>query len=385
MYDSKLLRSPVALCVLYAGVAAFAVAGIGAFSPSSMMLAMPLGCLGLALAARTSRSADYRELRFERDVKAARAEAVRPLAAHVDGYAALTGDAIPVWARQIESARVQTEHAITALTQAFADIVARLDASAAGGGQASTEHVAALIRDSEARLTAVTNSLEAALGEKSQMLERIRHLVGFTTELTVMAAEVASIADQTNLLALNAAIEAARAGDAGRGFAVVADEVRKLSTMSGETGKRISNKVTIISDAIRTTADTVEHSAERDARFVGTSHAHIQGVIADFDAVTRELGETAGALRAEQAEISIRIASALVNLQFQDRVGQVLEHVASNMKALGGQSGLPDAGQVAQAIEHLAQTYSTQEERENHRGACDAVAVAGGDDAITFF
>ncbi len=383
MYDSNLLRSPGALCVLYAGAVALAVAVCGAFSPTSLLQAAALAGPGLALAARFSRSVRDSDLRREREVEAARTAAVRPLAEQVAGYSALTIDAIPVWARQIESARLQTEQAITALTRAFAEIVARLEASAVGGGPASTAHVAALIRDSEARLTAVTNSLEAALGEKSQMLERIRHLVGFTTELTVMAAEVASIADQTNLLALNAAIEAARAGDAGRGFAVVADEVRKLSTMSGETGKRISNKVTIISDAIRTTADTVEQSAERDTRFVGSSHAHIQGVIADFDAVTRELGDTAEALRTEQIAIGGRIASALVNLQFQDRVGQMLEHVASNMTSLGSSDELPDASQVAHAIDRLAATYSTQEERDNHRGAREAVAVT--DAAITFF
>jgi len=62
-----------------------------------------------------------------------------------------------------------------------------------------------------------------------------------------MAAEVANIAGQTNLLALNAAIEAARAGESGRGFAVVAGEVRNLSSLSSNTGKKMSDKVQVIS------------------------------------------------------------------------------------------------------------------------------------------
>lgn len=384
MYDFTPLRSPVALCVLYAGATFFSIAGAGDISTMSMPLSVLLGGLGLALAKYVSRRAKHQELCGQRDLDAVRAEGVRLLTVQNDGYTALIGTAMPVWTRQIDSARLQMEQSVTALTNAFAEIVERLDATAAGGGHASTEHVAALIRDSEARLTAVTTSLEAALSEKSQMLERIRHLVGFTTELTVMASEVASIADQTNLLALNAAIEAARAGDAGRGFAVVADEVRKLSTMSGETGKRISNKVMIISDAIRNTAGAVEQSSERDSQSVGSSQAHIQGVITDFDAVARELGETAAALRAEQAAIGVRIASTLVHLQFQDRVGQMLEHVSSNMQALTGTNCFPAAEQVSLAIEHLADTYSTHEERQNHHGIGHAGTVVDSD-SVTFF
>ncbi|WP_414691097.1 methyl-accepting chemotaxis protein, partial [Noviherbaspirillum sp.] len=82
------------------------------------------------------------------------------------------------------------------------------------------------------------------------MLDKVRCLEQFVDELKAMADDVKTIAAQTNLLALNAAIEAARAGETGRGFAVVAKEVRNLSTLSGDTGKRIAEKVQVISDAI---------------------------------------------------------------------------------------------------------------------------------------
>ena len=118
-------------------------------------------------------------------------------------------------------------------------------------------------------------SLDLALQEKHHMLEEIRGLVGFITEMKAMAIEVARIADQTNLLALNAAIEAARAGDSGRGFAVVADEVRKLSTISGATGKHITAKVEQVSSAITAAFSVVEKNALHDVSSVAESHAKI--------------------------------------------------------------------------------------------------------------
>ncbi|MDP1897052.1 MAG: methyl-accepting chemotaxis protein, partial [Sulfurimicrobium sp.] len=96
----------------------------------------------------------------------------------------------------------------------------------------------------------VIESLRAALKHSDELQDSVGGLVQYIDQLKEMAASVADIADRTNLLALNAAIEAARAGEAGRGFAVVADEVRKLSNLSGETGRRISEKIKGISQAI---------------------------------------------------------------------------------------------------------------------------------------
>ena len=123
----------------------------------------------------------------------------------------------------------------------------------------------ALFRASQDDLNAIIASLRSALEEKEALLKSVFELSAFTDELQKMAEDVGNIAGQTNLLALNAAIEAARAGEAGRGFAVVADEVRKLSNMSGETGKKISEKVGAVNQAIAATLVTASTRSSRPA------------------------------------------------------------------------------------------------------------------------
>ncbi|KAB0550417.1 methyl-accepting chemotaxis protein [Pseudomonas argentinensis] len=85
---------------------------------------------------------------------------------------------------------------------------ARNGASVINASADNMRHLAQLIQDSHAQVSALTQS---------------------STKVTSIIDVINGLADQTNLLALNAAIEAARAGEAGRGFSVVADEVRSLA------------------------------------------------------------------------------------------------------------------------------------------------------------
>jgi methyl-accepting chemotaxis protein len=230
------------------------------------------------------------------------------------------------------------------------------------------------------------------MASKNAMLAQVRGLSGFIGELQRMAADVAAIAAKTNLLALNAAIEAARAGDAGRGFAVVADEVRTLSTLSGETGKRISEKVAVISAAISSVCENTELSSVEEDRSIAESEEKISIVLSDFRGITDGLATSADLLKQESIGIKTELSDALVQLQFQDRVAQIMTHVQQNIEAY---PAFLDASHVQ--FEHdgnlvpldwesllakLESTYAMSEEREILGGA----GAAEPDHAeITFF
>ncbi|AVR98092.1 methyl-accepting chemotaxis protein [Pseudoduganella armeniaca] len=285
-----------------------------------------------------------------------------------------------VWASHIGASREQMEAAIVALIERFSGIVAKLEQALSASGEARDHGngggIVEVFADSERELRSLLNMLSSAASSKSAMLEKIQGLQQITAQLQKMAGDVASIAWQTNLLALNAAIEAARAGEAGRGFAVVANEVRMLSNRSAEAGKHIAQQVGQISSAIAATCQAAGESMREEERAVQASGQTINKVLADLRGVTDALVHSSELLARESAGIQGEVSEALVQLQFQDRVSQILSHVQQNI------ARLPDylaehrqcvAGDAVPALEarallaELESTYAMAEERAMHQ------------------
>ena len=247
---------------------------------------------------------------------------------------------VPVWSGHIESSREQMEQAVSSLSERFSGIVDKLDEAVHTSSietdsiEDSGKGLVAVFARSEQELGAVIASQKSAMTNMVSMLEKVQGLDRFNEELQAMAADVAKIAQQTNLLALNAAIEAARAGELGRGFAVVAKEFRMLSTQSGETGRRIAEKVGVISAAIVDTCNVVRDSVKQEDGSMLTAEASIGTVLADFRNITDALLRSSTLLKNESVGIKSEISDALVQLQFQDRVSQIMNHVKDNIERL---------------------------------------------------
>ena len=247
---------------------------------------------------------------------------------------------VPVWQGHIESSREQMETAVNALSVNFAGIVDKLD-SALQSASAETSSIenssnglSAVFERSEQTLERLISTQDAAMRGMENMLEKVQGLDQFIGELHNMAADVARIAQQTNLLALNAAIEAARAGELGRGFAVVAKEFRMLSTQSGETGKRIAEKVNIISAAIVDTCTVVRESVAKEDSSTEVAHTTIRTVLTDFKTIIDAFERSSTLLKNESIGIQSDVTEAMVQMQFQDRVGQILTQVNKNLDRL---------------------------------------------------
>ncbi|MCK6385149.1 MAG: methyl-accepting chemotaxis protein [Rhodocyclaceae bacterium] len=382
---------------------AIALAGIGfglaagGFGPASLLAAGLLGAGGVAAGLTLRRREAAQVAAAVRQARAAgqdRQEA--ELAAYLAGLHEVCAGVLPRWQRHIDLSRQQTEGAVTGLAREFRDISGRLEAAVAASrttagsldGDAGMTGTIHAVRE---ELLALVASLRTVLDAKAAMLVEIRSLAAFTDELKRMAVDVASIAGQTNLLALNAAIEAARAGEQGRGFAVVADEVRKLSTQSGETGKQISQKVELVAAAIGSTLACADALSARDDEVVAGAEAAIRKVIGRFNDSADALAQTAGRLEQESDGVRAQVSQVLVDLQFQDRVSQILALIERDIGRLGARlgedrracsaGGRPQPIDAAAWLRQLESGYTTLEQ---HDAAVGAKAPAAASD-ITFF
>jgi methyl-accepting chemotaxis protein len=296
-------------------------------------------------------------------------------------------EALQIWSRHIETSRAHMEDAVVALTSRFGGIVAHLDSAIAQSDHKAHGDAAALAADAkqgERDLMTVIDALKTIQHSRNQLAQEIRALAMYTGELRKMASEVEMIAFQTNMLSLNAAIEAAQAGEAGKGFAVVAQEVRVLSRASRETGKSISEKVGAINSTLESISKRNESISGFDNQAIADSEASIRAVVARFGSRTAAMSETVLQSRTQSAAIKDEVAESLVQLQFQDRVSQILSQVTGAMQSF---SELPAQSSnvvelARERLARMAKSYTTEEQHRNHQGLA-AAAVAPQE--VTFF
>jgi len=301
-----------------------------------------------------------------------------PAVSTADGFCL---EALPVLGHQIENARVQSEAAILELTTRFRGIVANLDgavaASERGSGDGGRDLTSAL-DNGKGELLKVVDALKEVRDGRAVLIAEIRALTVFTQELSEMANDVQMVALKTNMLALNAAIEAAHAGSTiGAGFAVVAQEVRLLSVASRGTGKSIEKKVSVINDALRRIVDANDVVSRREEAAVQESEARIGNVLSTFGGMTERLLQSAAEFRGESETIKDAVMESMVQLQFQDRVGQILAHVVRSMEELreaaeaanGAPLGDAGGGLAESYMAKMASSYTTEEQRRIHDGS----------------
>ncbi|WP_322110930.1 methyl-accepting chemotaxis protein [Steroidobacter gossypii] len=296
-----------------------------------------------------------------------------PVRPEVNVADAVCVQALPIWSKQIETARLQTEEAIVALSARFAGIVNRLDlALDASQHHSGDADLAQALEAGRRELARVMESLTEIHQSRSTLATQIRSLAAHSSELAKMASEVEQIAFQTNMLALNAAIEAAHVGEAGRGFAVVAHEVRNLATASRETGKGITEKIALVNESLAKIIDTNETVSVREGKALHDSENRIQNVLGQFGDMSASLSRSSEDLRRESGVIKDEIAESMVQLQFQDRVGQIMSQVVGSMRDLDQRASAVVRGEQpaldAEAyMTQMINTYTTDEQRRNHQ------------------
>ena len=181
-----------------------------------------------------------------------------------------------------------------------------------------------------------------------ELVEMTDRIATEMRQILGMLGEIEGISKQTNLLALNAAIEAARAGEAGRGFAVVADEVRDLSGRTSHFSQQIRALMQNMQKSIADTETAINKMAAQDMTFALQSKSDVEQAMNDVEELNRHTSQTVTELNhiAEVMESSVN--QAVVSLQFQDMVTQLVSHVSNRLGELQSVVGeIGGAGRVA--------------------------------------
>lgn len=365
-------------------VAGAAVAGLYVWESAKLPPAAIAGLLGLLSALSLAQGLCLRKVHLQRTAAAHQPEALN-LHTHAPAMA-WPGELhrlIQLWAAHTDTARRETEDAVTALLPGFMEMAAQLRAS-----RQPTDNGAdvAVLAQCETQLTSLVHQLKTIEASQQSIIDAIESLVQTTAVLKEMAAEVASIAKRTNMLALNAAIEAARAGESGRGFAVVADAVRQLSNSSGDTGRRIAETVERVRHGIDNAISAARSQNEQDHELLESSVCGVRAAVAGLHTLIEGQHQLNTRLLTEGAAVEQTIQEAIVALQFQDRTSQILQAVIHDIENFDKAISADPQLDLGAWLRRLELAYTTQEQRQVHKGTDPAqLSATPVEDDITLF
>lgn len=283
-----------------------------------------------------------------------------------DPQRALLMATIPLWVRQLEAVRQEGDRAVEALARSFEDIVVGLENALnesrnAVAGMQACGGVAVQLNTANADLNGLVQAIQTMHGDKGVVMAEI---VRCGRELREVNDEVNQLALHTRLLSLNAAIEAARAGAAGRPFGVVVTEMRVLATRSSEASRRVAGQLNLIEAAVQSVQQQENFNAASEHDPISQAKTAITAVMNRVTALSESLGQSAAIMDDGGVQVRKQISDALVALQFQDRVSQILGHTANDLKKLEQHlaAGTLDDDVIATWQTDMTAKFSTPEE-----------------------
>ena len=294
--------------------------------------------------------------------------ATQAAAAPVGNMRDLCAQTLPVWQRQVDTSRGTADAAVAEITRTFAGITEKLEKVLESsnlmdaGMTDGRDGVLGTIARSGADLDGLVDALRQLQDSKDNMVR----------DIGVQAASLRENAAEARILTLNAAIEAARAGEAGAPFAVIVGDMRQLAARTAETSEQISKQTEVLNAAVETAFRESKDKDGADGTSIARAQEVIRGVVASFQSMTDCLAEAIESMEQERGDVRGEISNALMALQFQDRVSQILSHVSHGMGLL-----------TARLSAEMSAAYTTNEEFGNLQAAPGGEISTGK--AITYF
>ena len=208
----------------------------------------------------------------------------------------------------------------------------RRESTAEGGGGVSFSEFATA---TDEVLRGFVQNIVRTSQTSMEMVSMVDDMAAHMKSMLGLLNDLMRITDQTNLLALNATIEAARAGERGKGFAVVATEVRSLSKDSKRFSDKLTELVRKTAKGMQETRTIMNDMSSADMTIALQAKARVDDMLAQVGSMNQELEGRVVEIDRIASTINGSVAQAIISLQFEDIVRQLLEHVADRIDLVG--------------------------------------------------
>lgn len=217
------------------------------------------------------------------------------------------------------------------------------------------------------------------------------------TEVERCVTEVDRINSQTRMLAINARIEASRAGDAGRAFGVISDEVRSLSSGTQRLSDTMRTHIGAVTRGLRNSHDALQKVATVDMSENLLAKDRLDTMMRALLQRSQRLGAITASAAVDADLITRQVGTAIMALQFQDRVSQKLAQIVDTLGEAGEAvgrvqgrteeaTGLPPelSSEIAAWLDQVASRYRLSEMRTSFLGHVrEGGGIPGEDTADT--
>lgn len=196
--------------------------------------------------------------------------------------------------------------------------------NAAEGIEENMKETTQKIDDGRKQMTALSKQMDKSTNANSQVLNQMKALGEYTSQMNTIIETITSIANSTGMLALNASIEAARAGEAGRGFAVVANQISGLASQTKSATVNITELIEHINrelESVETAVDVVTESNKANeestrrvtesfqgiangTESVGGRTQELMGIVEELEKANKEIVESIQTISAITEEVS---------------------------------------------------------------------------------
>ncbi|MDZ7813182.1 MAG: methyl-accepting chemotaxis protein [Ideonella sp.] len=331
--------------------------------------ALLIGGLGAGMAWRTL---------AQQRAASAQAEGVdpeKPVSAAATPSNNLARQIVPIWRRNVDTARLHAEQSMTALLESFGSVSAELDQALSVSGSdlsMDSESLDTLMQRHSPDVERLLQSTRLIAQVKNSMMAGVTELASSLDEMLRLSKEIQTISRATRLLALNASVEAARASGAGAsasGFAVVALEVRNLANQSRQAGAALGKHLADMHERVRLIRQQGAHLNTSDDELVLQSEQNARHLVGGLLASISDVSRAQRTLREAGTQVQAEMERILVSLQSQDRMSQMLVSVTDDMTRLhdwleGGEDEA--ANSIPRWLDRLEASYTMEDLRSSH-------------------